>query len=262
MKNRLKKLRAALRAKKPQIGTWLQLPSPDVAEIIGRMGYAWAAVDMEHGAFSRCLLPDMFRALELNGVVPFARVAEAAMTPIKEALDSGARGIILPMIRTRAQLDAAINHALYPGGREYTHGCRGVGFSRANAFGLDFGEHVGPEGTGQDIVIIAQIEHADAVAELDDILGHPRLDGFLVGPYDLSASMGITASFDHPDFLQALARIDEVSQKYEVAKGYHVVKPDPAALREKIEQGYSFVAYGIDALFLLESGQNPMNEKI
>lgn len=252
-----KELRERIRAGKPTIGTWLQIPSPDVAEIIGRMGYDWAAVDLEHGSFSRSHLPDMFRALERWGTLPFARVAEATRRDIKMALDSGARGIVFPMIETRAQLDEAIAWSLYPGGEEFALGARGVGFSRANAFGMDFDAHAASDGLGQDIMLVAQIEHVNALSHLDGIFAHPRLDAYMVGPYDLSASMGLTGCFDHPEFLSVLARIEEKAQAHGMRKGYHVVKPDPALLREKIASGHTFVAYGIDSLFLQESGLRP-----
>jgi 2-dehydro-3-deoxyglucarate aldolase len=253
-----KELRERIRAGKPTIGAWLQIPSPDVAEIIGRLGYDWAALDLEHGAFARCCLPDMFRALERWGTLPFARVAEASRRDIKSALDSGARGLIFPMIETRRQLDDAIAWSLYPGGKEFSEGARGVGFSRANAFGMDFPEHSAPDGLGQNLLLVAQIEHVNALAHLDDIFAHPRLDAYMVGPYDLSASMGLTARFDHPDFLAALAHIEQKAEACGMRKGYHVVKPDTALLREKIAAGHTFIAYGIDSLFIQESGARPM----
>lgn len=111
----------------------MQIPSASVAEIMGRAGYDWVAVDLEHGAFTRNLLPDVFRAIELGGSLPFARIADCTMTSIKGALDSGAKGLIFPMIETRDQLDAAIDLALYP-----PNGIRGVGYCRANLFWKKF----------------------------------------------------------------------------------------------------------------------------
>lgn len=251
-------IREILRKKEPVIGTWLQLPSPDAAEIIARMGYTWAAVDLEHGSFTRALLPDMFRALERWGTAPFARVAAADMTMIKAALDSGARGLIFPMIADRAQLDSAVAWSLYPGGQEFPGGKRGVGFSRANAFGIDLAAHVDADkGIGHDIVLVAQIEQAGALANLDAIFSHPRLDACMVGPYDLSASMGLTGCFEHPDFLAALALIEEKARLHGLAMGYHVVQPDQMLLRSKIAAGYSFLAYGIDSVFLQAGAQLP-----
>ena len=252
------RIRQDIRNGKPVIGTWLQLPSPDVAEIVARLGYDWAAVDLEHGSFTRAHLPDVFRALERWGTLPFARVAEATRRDIKMALDSGARGIIFPMIESREQLDNAISWSLYPGGKEFSGGSRGVGFSRANAFGMDFPAHTHTEnGLGHNVVLVAQIEHINALPNLDAIFSHPRLDSYMIGPYDLSASMNLTAQFDHPDFLAALKTIEEKALIHKVARGYHVVAPDENLVKQRIEEGYTFIAYGIDSLFLQQSGKRP-----
>lgn len=246
-------IRQKLKNNQPVVGTWLQLPSADTAEIIARLGYDYAAVDMEHGAMSRCALPDIFRALERWGTLPFARVAEANMRTIKAALDSGARGLIFPMIENRSQLDDAIAWSLFPGGKEFPGGKRGVGFSRSNLYGMDFPTHTGPEGEAQEVVLVAQIEHVNALPELNNIFSHPRLDAYMIGPYDLSASMGLTGQFDHPDFKMALAVIEQKAAAHNVPKGFHVVAPEPAALQAKIDQGYTFLAYGIDSLFLQQA---------
>ncbi len=249
-------IRRDLRENRPTVGTWLQIPSADSAEIIARMGYDWAAVDMEHGAFSRSHLPDVFRALERWGTLPFVRVSQGTMRQIKSCLDSGARGLIFPMIETREQLDEAIHYSLYPGGKEFPGGRRGVGFSRANSYGLDFVEHTTAEGLGQDIVLVAQIEHVNALGNLEAIFAHPRLDAYMVGPYDLSASMGLTGQFEHPEFLKALTLIEQKAEAAKLPKGFHVVQPDPEALKARAAQGYTFLAYGIDSLFL-QSGRRP-----
>ena len=159
------------------IGTWLQFPSADVAEVMGASGYDWVAVDMEHGAFTRAILPDVFRAIERGGSTPFARIAQAELRPIKDALDSGAQGLVFPMIESREQLDRAISLSLYPD----AGGSRGVGYSRANMYGRDFDPY--RVDVAKDILLVAQIEHIRAVEQLDAILSHPRLDAIMVGPY-------------------------------------------------------------------------------
>ena len=108
-------IRAKLAKDEPTIGTWLQLPSADVAELMARAGYDWVAVDMEHGSFGRTGLPDIFRAIQCGGAAPFARLPIASKTAIKAALEAGAQGLIFPMIESREQLDQAISWATYPG---------------------------------------------------------------------------------------------------------------------------------------------------
>lgn len=240
-------IREKMRRGEATIGTWMQIPSTDVAEILGRSGYDWVAVDLEHAAFTRSQLPDAFRAIELGGAAPFARVAEATLTDIKASLDSGARGLIFPMIETREQLDAAIGWALYPR-TDGPSGIRGVGYCRANLFGREFAPYVNE--TARDTLFVAQIEHIRAVDNLDAILSHPRLDAIMVGPYDLSGSMGLTAQFDHPDFLAALDRIAAAARTHDVPMGLHIVQPDTADLARRIGEGYRFIAWCIDAVFL------------
>lgn len=244
-------IRALMARDEATVGTWLQLPSPDVAELMGRAGYDWVAVDMEHGSFGRSGLPDVFRAIECGGAAPFARIPEATKTHIKSALEAGAQGIIFPMIETRQQLDDAIAWATYP-----AHGGeRGVGYCRANAFGSQFDDYM--TGVAKDVFLVAQIEHIRAVENLDAILTHPRLDAIMVGPYDLSGSMGLTAQFDHPDFAAAMERIHAACRKHKATMGLHIVQPDPAALAARIAEGCRFIAYGIDSVFLWQSAARP-----
>jgi len=233
------------------VGTWLQLPSPETAEIMGRAGYDWVAVDMEHGLFTRTGLADICRAVELGGSVPFARVAEATKNEIKGALEAGAQGLIFPMIESRAQLDDAISWACYP----EQGGARGVGFSRANLYGKHLTAYCG--GTARDLVLVAQIEHIRAVEDLPRILAHPRLDAVMVGPYDLSGSMGLTGHFDHPDFVAVMRSIQDICVRHGANMGTHIVDPNPAELAQRIKQGYRFIAYGIDSVFLWQSAQRP-----
>lgn len=244
-------IREMMRSGQATVGSWLQFPSADVAEALSACGYDWVAVDMEHGAFTRALLPDVFRAIERGGALPFARVAEADMRSLKAALDSGAQGIIFPMIESREQLDRAISSCLYPDGG----GARGVGYSRANLYGRDFDAY--REGAARDVLLVAQIEHVRAVQALDEILTHPRLDAIMVGPYDLSGSLGLTGQFDHPDFTATMDRINAACRRHGMIMGAHVVQPDPAQLARCVADGYRFIAYGIDAVFLMRGAERP-----
>ena len=105
--NRLKKIqsiRKSLAENMPSVGSWMQIPHASVAEIMGQAGYDWVAVDMEHGAIAVHQLPDLFRALELGGTLPLARLAQGHTKDCKQALDAGAGGVIVPMVETAAQL--------------------------------------------------------------------------------------------------------------------------------------------------------------
>ena len=233
------------------IGSWMQLPDTSVAEIMGKSGYDWVVVDLEHGQFSREKLPDIFRALELGGTLPIARLTEANPKDIKQALDAGAQGLIFPMIESSKQLEQAISASFYP-----PIGTRGVGYARANLFGKYFENYFK---SADDLILIAQIEHIKAFKQLDDIFKVEYLDGILVGPYDLSASMGLTGQFEHPHYIEALDTLKKKTIEHQISMGLHIVEPEPLLLKQKIEEGYQFIAYSIDAVFLNHSAQSPID---
>lgn len=243
-------IRQKLKAGDVSIGSWMQIPSADVAEVMGKAGYDWVAVDLEHGAFSQDNLPDVFRALELGGTVPFARVAQASKKDIKCALDAGAKGIILPMIEMAEQLENALSWAYYP-----PKGTRGVGYCRANLFGKHFDQYLE---ASDEIICVAQIEHIDAVSNIDSMLSNKRLDAIMVGPYDLSGSMNLTGQFDHPTFNQVMETLSRKTREHNIPMGLHIVQPDTSVLKSRINDGYQFIAYGIDAVFLNNLAQRPV----
>jgi 2-dehydro-3-deoxyglucarate aldolase len=254
--NRLKKINAirqALSSNQPSVGSWMQIPHASVAEIMGQAGYDWVAVDMEHGAISVHQLPDLFRALELGGTLPLVRLAHGNPKDCKQALDAGAGGVIVPMVETAAQLISVRDACRWP-----PAGLRGVGFSRANLFGKHFEAY---REEAQAPLLVAMIEHGRAVDCLEEILAVEGLDAILIGPYDLSASMGLTAKFDDPSFIGALDRIRTLCQHANISCGLHVVMPDFDVLNQKINDGYRFIAYSIDAVFLTNAADFNLNKK-
>lgn len=227
----------------------MQIPNATIAEIMGQAGYDWVAVDLEHGSISHQQLPDMFRALELGGTLPLARLAEGQPKDCKQALDAGAGGVIVPMVESAEQLSAVRDACRWP-----PAGTRGVGFSRANLFGKHFDRY---REEAQAPLLVAMIEHIRAVDGLEAILAVDGLDAILIGPYDLSASMGLTAQFDAPGFRETMERIRRLCAVTRVACGVHVVSPDAAELRRRVSEGYRFIAYSIDAVFLYEGARRP-----
>ena len=227
----------------------MQLNSPDVAEIMGQAGFDWVVVDMEHGSVSVNQLPDLFRALELGGTLPLARIAESVPKECKQALDAGAGGIIAPMIESADQLETIRDACRWP-----PAGSRGVGFSRSNLFGKHFDEY---KAEAQLPLLIAQIEHINAVKNLEEILQVEGLDAVIIGPYDLSASMGLTAEFEHKEFVAVMAKIINLCTQSNVPCGDHIVHPDVELLEKRIMEGYRFIAYSTDGIFLTKSSLYP-----
>ena len=243
------KLRNTLSKGSISIGTWQQIPHASISEILGQAGYDWVAVDMEHGSVGVAQLPDLFRAIDLGGTLPLARIAESKPKDCKQALDAGAGGIIAPMINSAEQLTMVRNACGWP-----PAGKRGVGFSRANLFGKYFDKY---KEEAQSPLLIAQIENINAVNKLDEILQVEGLDAIMVGPYDLSASMNITGEFDNRDFISIMGKILKQCKKYNIPCGDHIVQPDPKLLEKRIKQGYQFIAYSTDGIFLYSSSVAP-----
>lgn len=231
------------------VGSWIQLPHASVAEIMGRAGYDWIAVDMEHGTISPHQLPDLFRALELGGTLPLVRLAQGHPKDCKQALDAGAGGVIVPMVESAEQLRAVREACCWP-----PTGNRGVGFSRANLFGKNFDAY---KSEARSPLLVAMIEHVQAVEQLDAILDVEGLDAILVGPYDLSASMGLSGMFDHNDFKAIMQRIGDLAKDAGIPSGVHVVQPSESELSDRISEGYRFLAYSIDAVMLRIGAECP-----
>ena len=228
----------------------MQIPHPSIAEIMGQSNYDWVAVDMEHGAISVHQLPDLFRALELGNTLPLVRLAHSHFKDCKQALDAGAGGVIVPMVESADQLRKVRDATRWP-----PSGNRGVAFSRANLFGKNFDEYIEE---AQKPLLIAMIENKSTLENLDDILGVEGLDAILIGPYDLSASMHLTAKFNDQEFIDAMSIIKKKSKFANIPCGLHVVNPLPNELQKSIDGGYRFIAYSIDSVFLRNESNCPI----
>ncbi len=245
----IQEIRAKLTAGCPTIGSWMQLGDGSVAEIMGAAGYDWVAVDLEHGSIGIGDLPDLFRALELGGTLPLARIRSGEPPECKSALDAGAGGVIVPMIESERQVrDAMVACRWPPAGR------RGVGFSRANLFGGAFDTY---SREAQSPLFVAMIESAKGVEQADAIFAVDGLDAILIGPYDLSASLGCTGCFDHPDFVAAVAQVRRCCERHRIPTGIHVVEPDSVRLRQCIREGHLFIPFSVDAVLLRHAASRP-----
>lgn len=236
-------LKEKLKRKILTIGSWITLDHTSIAEIMANAGFDWLVVDMEHSAITVTGAQQLIMTLELCGCTPLVRVGANDPTLIKRVMDAGAYGVIVPMINTAEDALKAVDAVKYP-----PAGKRGVGLARAQAYGLSFDKYI--EWLAKESVVIVQIEHICALKNLPAILSTPGVDGFIVGPYDLSASLGFPGEFENPLVVEALCEIKKVVKKSPIAAGYHVVQPDPDMVFKKIREGYRFLGYSLDTLFL------------
>ena len=236
-------LKKKLKAKTLTIGSWITLAHTSIAEIMAKAGFEWLTVDMEHSSITLDQAEKLIQVIGLSGNTPLVRVGENNPNLIKRVMDAGAHGVIVPMVNTELDAKNAVGAVKYP-----PNGTRGVGLARAQGFGLEFEEY--KRWLANESVVIVQIEHIKAVENLDKILSVEGVDGFIVGPYDLSASMGYPGDFKREEVKEALRKISKIAKKHKVAPGVHVVQPDTAELLSKVSEGFTFITFSFDALFL------------
>lgn len=236
-------LKTKIRNREFTVGSWITLAKPEVAEVMAEAGFEWLTVDMEHSATTLDIAQELIRVIELRGVVPMVRVGENNANLIKRVMDSGAHGVIVPMVNTKEDAMAAVSAVKYP-----PTGTRGVGLARAQKYGFGFDEYL--KWVKEHSIVIVQIEHIRAIENLEEILTTPGVDGSIIGPYDLSGSLGYPGEFDRAEVIKALQRYEDVCDSLQKPKGFHVVQPDPNKTQALKEKGYSFIAVGLDTLYL------------
>ena len=232
----------------PVIGSWINTASPITAELMATAGFDFLTVDVEHSAVDLVQGQGLFQAIRSGNpaCAPLVRLAGNVYAETKRYLDAGAVGVIAPFINTREQAEELVRAVKYP-----PMGMRGVGFCRANSYGLDLKNAVAT--ANEQSFVCVQIEHVEAVANIDAILAVDGVDAVMIGPYDLTASMGITAQFDHPQMIAATRKVLAACQKQGVIPGIHVVQPNPDEALARYREGYRFIAYSLDITMLLNS---------
>lgn len=236
-------LKARLRRHELTIGTWVTLGHPAVAEIMGRAGFDWVVLDTEHSVIDTGDIQPMIQALDASQCPALVRLTSNHPDQIKRAMDAGATGIVVPMVDTPALAQAAVDAVYYP-----PRGRRGVGLARAQGYGASFRDYV--DWLEANAVVIVMIEHIEAVARMAEILAIPQVDGFIIGPYDLSASMGKPGAFDDPEVIAAIEAIRDGGRKAGKPGGMHVVEPDWPLLRRHADNGFRFLGYSVDIRIL------------
>lgn len=237
-------LKQRLAANRLTVGSWITLAHPAIAEIMARAGFDWLTVDMEHSVITIREAEELIRVVSLCGVPALVRLTSNDANQIKRVMDAGASGVIVPMVSSRAEAEHAVSAMYYP-----PLGRRGVGLARAQGYGpgfADYREQLADRGA----VVMVMIEHIDAVNNARDILSVEGVDGYFIGPYDLSSSMGLAGQLEHPKVVAAIEQVRTTAKALNKPGGVHVIEPDPARLRAFVEQGFTFLAYSLDIRML------------
>jgi 4-hydroxy-2-oxoheptanedioate aldolase len=233
--NRLKRMWAEDRA---VLGGWLTIPSSVSAEYMAHTGVDWACVDMQHGSIDYQVGVTMLQAISTTETVPIVRVPWNEPGIIMKSLDAGAYGVIVPMVNSRAEAEAAVGACRYA-----PQGYRSYGPGRAVLYaGRDYAANA-----NETVLCICMIETREAIERADDIVSTPGLDAIYVGPSDLSVSLGLLPGYDQtaPEFVSAIERVVECCRRHNVIAGVHAGAPEVA--KKRIEQGFRFVQMCDDA---------------
>jgi 2-keto-3-deoxy-L-rhamnonate aldolase RhmA len=227
---------------KTNIGSWITLSHPSIAEIMADSGFDWLCIDLEHSVIDYNQAQYLIAAIQSKKKLAYVRVGENNSRIIKRVLDAGADGIIVPMVKTKKDAEKAVDSVKYP-----PMGKRGVGLARAQGYGSKFEQYLEKQKT---LDIIVQIEHLEAINNLESILTVNGITGSIIGPYDLSASIGKPGDFNSEELKSAVNIYEKVSLKLNMPMGYHIVEPDAEKFLDMKKKGYQILALSFDALFL------------
>ena len=238
-------VRTKLKNGEPSIGTWLVLPDPISARMMGRVGFDWLTVELEHAPIGIQAATECFISVAASGTVPLVRVPWNSTENIKRVLDNGAWGVIVPMVNSRAEAETVVKAARYQ-----PLGERSVG-GQLHAVSFDTDPATYYARANEEILVVVMMEHVRAIENAEEILSVPGVDAFFIGPNDLSNSMGLAPVFesDDPRFVHALKHLREVGAKYGVASGIHVA--DAAAAVRRRAEGFQMIAVSSDAGLML-----------
>lgn len=224
------------------IGFWCQFFDQFAIKVLCNNNYDWIALDMEHGVYNFKDISILSDIIKSHNKLPFVRLNESNENNIQRSLDCGADGLILPMIEDPNKLISLVSKMKYP-----PSGTRSVGYTNSNKFGLNLREDIKIKSKPY---LVIQIESLKGVENLKDLIKIKEVDAVMIGPYDLSASLGCPGDFKNKKFINCLKVVNQIIKKSSKLNGYHIVDPDPSELRQKIKLGYSFIAYGTDGSFI------------
>ena len=242
--------RKRLKSGEKLIGTMVTLPTPSTAEILADIGFDWLFIDGEHGPLEIPGIQAILQAIG-NKSAGIVRVPAEDEAMIKRVLDVGAAGVIVPQVNSAEQAANVVRYSRYA-----PEGSRGVGLARAHGYGFNFQEYV--ENANDLISVIVQAEHVDAVDNIESITQVAGIDAVLLGPYDLSASLGKMGQVNDPVVVAAIDKVTSACHAANIPLGYFGVSAD--AVRPYMDRGYSLVVGGVDTLFLNQAAHDMVHQ--
>ncbi|MBI5134685.1 4-hydroxy-2-oxovalerate aldolase [Candidatus Uhrbacteria bacterium] len=247
-------LKQQLRGRARLFGGWTSFGHPSITEIIARSGVDFMAIDMEHSTMGLFDAQQIIVSSQSLGVPCLPRPVSHGIEMIKPMLDSGADGLIAPMVSTPEELRRLVNLLKFP-----PAGRRSFGVARAHGYGFYFDAYV--SGWNESSPFIIQIETVEGVENIDQLLQFEEVDGVMIGPYDLSGSLGVPGQPDHLLVREAAHTVVEACARYKKSCGTQIAAVDRQKIDEAFAAGYTFIILSSD-LFVLWQWSAVMKELI
>lgn len=242
MENRLR-LKKRLKERQRVFAGWNSFYHPSITEIFAKTGLDFIGIDIEHSTISIEQSQRIMVACHSLNTVCLSRIASHSMEAIKRHLDAGGDGIIAPMVNTAEEAGQLIEWIKYP-----PKGRRSFGVARAQGYGLDYDEYV--KNWNDSSIFIAQIESIQGVENIDSILSLDGVDGVMIGPYDLSGSLGLPGQLDHPEVKKACQKAIQACKKHGKSCGTQIVEVSEKNIQNAFNAGFTFIVVSSD-LFLM-----------
>ena len=236
-------LKEKLRNREQLFASWVSYAHPSITETFAMAGFDFMAIDMEHSTITTEQAQRIISASQGLGVPCFPRPVSHSNDWIKPLLESGADGMIIQMVNKKEELHDLIKYIYYP-----PIGNRSYGVNRAHDYGFSLNEYF--DEWNESAIFIIQVESIEAVNNIDELLSFDEVDGVMIGPMDLSGSLGIPGQTDHPDVIKASEKVINACEKYGKSCGTQVSVTTENAISDMFNLGYTFAILGSD-LFVL-----------
>jgi len=241
-------LRNSLKQRSILYGGWTSIGHPQVTEMIVGSGVDFLGIDIEHSTINQEQSQRIIAACHTGGIACLPRVATHNREAIKRLLDSGADGLIVPTVETVEQVEKLIEWVKYP-----PIGKRGYGIARAQGYGYDFEEYT--KKWNDSSILIIQIESIPGVQNIEALIQFEEVDGVMLGPYDISGSLGIPGQIDHKEVMEAGQLVLNACEKYGKACGTQDIDPTSESLKVAMDSGYTYVVLASDVFILWKWGE-------
>jgi len=247
-------LKKNLQERKRLYGGWVSFSHPSISEIFSQAGFDFIAIDMEHSTISIEQAQRIIAACQGGGTLCLPRPVSHSNDWIKPLLDSGADGLIVQMVNTKQEVENIIQHYKFP-----PLGCRSYGVNRAHNYGLNFDDYVKKWNESSSLII--QVESIQAIENIEKLLEFDEIDGVMIGPYDISGSLGVPGETSHQLVIEATSKVIAACKKYGKSCGTQIESPTNENIKNLFELGYTFGILGSD-LFVLATWTKKIREFI